>query len=223
MRLGCVSIVVAIALAVVLPWVFADMLATALVKLRLSPNSAAWVVFGIFAGSLVNVPVKRIIRTRLVPVDPLAVFGLQGWWPAMRQVRAETIVAVNVGGCMIPVGLAVYEVFSLSAHRSALGTLAVAVAVNIGVCYKLARPIEGVGIVMPALAPAAVACSIALMFSPSFATPIAFVAGVAGPLVGADLLHLRDIERIASGIVSIGGAGTFDGILLTGILALYLA
>jgi hypothetical protein len=29
MRLGCLSIVIAIALAVVLPWVFADMLATA--------------------------------------------------------------------------------------------------------------------------------------------------------------------------------------------------
>ncbi len=223
MRLGCLSIVIAIALAVVLPWVFADMLATALVKLHLSPNTAALVVFGIFAGSLVNVPVKRIIRTQRVPLDPLAVFGLQGWWPAMRQVRAETIVAVNVRGCVIPVGLAVYEVFSLSAQRRAFTALAAAVLVNIGLCYKLARPVEGIGIVMPALIPAAVACSVALIFAPSFATPVAFVAGVAGPLIGADILHLRDIEGIASGIVSIGGAGTFDGILLTGILALYLA
>ena len=123
MRLGCLSIVIAIALAVILPWVFADMLATALVKLRLSPNTAAVVVFGVFAGSLINVPVKRIVRTQRVPLDPLAVFGLQGSWPAMQQVRAETIVAVNVGGCVIPVGLAVYEVFNLPAHRGALGAL----------------------------------------------------------------------------------------------------
>jgi len=63
----------------------------------------------------------------------------------------------------------------------------------------------------------------ALLLAPTFATPVAFVAGVTGPLVGADLLHLRDIERMATGMVSIGGAGTFDGILLTGILALYLS
>jgi uncharacterized membrane protein len=91
------------------------------------------------------------------------------------------------------------------------------------VCYKLAKPVEGVGIVMPAMIPAVVASAMALILAPTSATPVAFVAGVAGPLIGADLLHLRDVERIASGMVSIGGAGTFDGILLTGILALYLA
>jgi uncharacterized membrane protein len=46
---------------------------------------------------------------------------------------------------------------------------------------------------------------------------------VLGPLIGADLLHLRDIEKIATGIASIGGAGTFDGIVLSGIVAAYLA
>jgi uncharacterized membrane protein len=36
-------------------------------------------------------------------------------------------------------------------------------------------------------------------------------------------LHLRQAERMDTGIVSIGGAGTFDGILLSGIVALYLS
>jgi uncharacterized membrane protein len=53
--------------------------------------------------------------------------------------------------------------------------------------------------------------------------PVAFVAGVLGPLVGADLLHLRDITRVPVGILSIGGAGTFDGIVLSGFLATLLA
>ena len=75
-------------------------------------------------------------------------------------------------------GLALCEVFSLSAHPEVLRALAAAVVANIGLCYKLARAVEGVGIVMPALVPAAVACSIALMFASSFATPVAFVAGV---------------------------------------------
>jgi uncharacterized membrane protein len=55
------------------------------------------------------------------------------------------------------------------------------------------------------------------------APPIAFTAGVIGPLGGADLLHLRDIEAGESGIMSIGGAGTFDGIVLSGIIAAYLS
>jgi uncharacterized membrane protein len=49
------------------------------------------------------------------------------------------------------------------------------------------------------------------------------VTGTFGPLVGADLLHLREIERMETGMVSIDGAGTFDGIILSGIVALYLA
>jgi uncharacterized membrane protein len=62
-----------------------------------------------------------------------------------------------------------------------------------------------------------------LLLAPAYGTPVPFVAATIGPLVGADLLHLRQIERIDTGMVSIGGAGTFDGILLSGIMALYLS
>jgi len=44
-----------------------------------------------------------------------------------------------------------------------------------------------------------------------------------GPLIGADLLHLDDIEAIGAGVASIGGAGTFDGIVLSGLAATVLA
>jgi uncharacterized membrane protein len=47
--------------------------------------------------------------------------------------------------------------------------------------------------------------------------------GVLGPLIGADLLHLRDIEALETGIACIGGTGTFDGIVLSGFVAAYLA
>jgi uncharacterized membrane protein len=43
--------------------------------------------------------------------------------------------------------------------------------------------------------------------------------GVLSALFGADILHLKDIEKIGGGVVSIGGAGTFDGIFLTGVFA----
>jgi uncharacterized membrane protein len=76
---------------------------------------------------------------------------------------------------------------------------------------------------MPAFIPPVVAALSALLFAPEEAPAVAFVAGVMGPLCGADLLHLRDLSKVATGMASIGGAGTFDGIVLSGILAAYLA
>jgi len=44
-----------------------------------------------------------------------------------------------------------------------------------------------------------------------------------GALVGADLWNLPRIAEIGAPVVSIGGAGTFDGVFLTGIIAGLLA
>ncbi|WP_457549779.1 DUF1614 domain-containing protein [Archaeoglobus sp.] len=64
------------------------------------------------------------------------------------------------------------------------------------------------------------AITILSMNLPTFIlTKLAFSSGVLSALVGADILHLKDIEKIGSGIVSIGGAGTFDGIFLTGVFS----
>lgn len=76
---------------------------------------------------------------------------------------------------------------------------------------------------MPGLFPALLAAVSALLLVPDQAPPVAFVAGVLSPLIGAGLPHLRDIGKITTGIASIGGAGTFDGIVLSGIVAAYLA
>ena len=211
-------------LLVLLPFVFGQLFTAALIKLKLDPATALLVVIGIFLGSPINIPVKRMSREESVLSDPLAVFGLSGWWPSLQRIRRETIIAVNVGGCLIPVALAIYEMAHLaSAGRQALVGLVIAVLINTGVCYWMAQPVEGVGIAMPGLFPAIVASVSALLLVPDQAPPVAFIAGVLGPLIGADLFHLRDIEKIATGIASIGGAGTFDGIVLSGIVAAYLA
>jgi uncharacterized membrane protein len=44
-----------------------------------------------------------------------------------------------------------------------------------------------------------------------------------GTLIGADLTNLDKIRGLGAPVASIGGAGTFDGIFLTGILAVLLA
>jgi len=222
-RLGCLPLLIVLFLIIALPIFFIGMLNTALVKLHLNAPGAMLVIVGIMVGSVVNIPIARIPRGDDVPVQQPPPFWPPGMWPAPREMPKETVVAVNLGGCIIPSSLAIYELLYLIADGSALPALAAAVAATTLVCYLLARPVAGLGILMPGLVPALVAALMALMLAPASAPPVAFIAGVAGPLVGADLLHLREMTRTASAIVSVGGAGTFDGILLSGIVAAYLA
>jgi uncharacterized membrane protein len=209
---------------VLFPSFFGELMATSLGKLHLGPQMALLLMIAIMIGGLVNIPVKRIAHERVVAMHPLAVFGLGRLWPEMRRERRETIIAVIFGGCVIPTALALYEVLHLApAGAERLLALLVAGGTNVAVCYAIARPVQSVGILPPGLVPAAVAALLALLLAPGDATPVAYVAGVAGPLIGADLLHLREIEQSAVDMTSIGGAGTFDGIVLPGTEAGYLA
>lgn len=223
-RIGCPPVFLFLLLLILLPFVFAQVLVTALVKLRLDPGLALLIIAGILLGSVVNIPVTRIVRPEDVGYHPLGVFGLFHYWPQLQRMRRETVIAVNVGGCLIPAGLALYETVNLVAlDWQYVIKIFLAVGMNIGICYWLARPVEGMGIAIPAFIPPITAVLSALLLAPEEAPAMAFVAGVLGPLIGADLFHLRDIPRIATGMASIGGAGTFDGIVLSGILAAYLA
>lgn len=223
-RLGCLPIFLFLLLLFLLPLVFAQVMGMALAKLRLDPYVAMMVIVGIFLGSVLNIPITRIVRQEDVIIHPYPLFGLLDIWPQLQRNRRETIVAVNLGGCVIPTLVAVYEIFQLLGDsRKYLFLVGLAVAINTAVCYWLAKPIKGIGIAMPALVPPLVAVLTAILLAPNEAPSVAFIAGVLGPLLGADVLHMREIPRIATGMASIGGAGTFDGIVLSGILAAYLA
>lgn len=221
---GCLPLVLFLILLLLLPVVFGQVLTTALLKLHLDAATSLGLALAIIVGSSINLPVKRIVHAEEVVVHPLAVFGLPWLWPSLRRVRRETVIAVNVGGCVVPTALAVYETAHVASEGWVVaGALIVAVLISAGVCYWIAKPVKGIGIAMPGLVPPLVAVTAAMVLAPEQRVPVAFVAGVLGPLIGADLLHLRDISRIATGVASIGGAGTFDGIVLSGIVAAYLA
>jgi uncharacterized membrane protein len=218
------SLLAFIVLALLLPFAFGDLMVGGLAKLHLSPSAAVVLVIAIFVGGFINIPVKRLIRSEQVSVHPLAVFGLSGVWPQLQRIRHQTVIAVNVGGCLIPTGLAVYELMHLVASGAqTLLALATVCAINCVACYLMARPVAGVGIMMPGLVPPLISAALAIVLVPDEAAAVAFVAGVTGPLVGADLLHLKDIQSSGVGMASIGGAGTFDGIVLSGVIAAYLA
>jgi uncharacterized membrane protein len=218
------SIVVFLLLLFLLPILFGELMAGGLAKLNLSPGTALVLMMGIIFGGVINIPVHYIESDQPAPVHPLAVFGISDVVPRLWRTRRRIVVAVNVGGCLIPAGLALYEFLRIVAMDThVLFAVVVASAINVFASYRLARPVPGIGIAMPGLVSPLLSAGMAILFAPDQSAPVAFIAGVVGPLVGADLLHLKDIGRIATGMLSIGGAGTFDGIVLSGIVAAYLA
>jgi uncharacterized membrane protein len=218
------SMLASFLLVILLPFLFGEVLLGGLGKLHISREAALALAIGIVAGGFVNIPVRRIVHQHDVVMHPLAAFGFGGPWGRWRRVTRETVIAVNVGGCVIPMALAVYELARLApVGGGVLAAAAAVIAVNVFVCYVTARPVPGVGIVMPGLLCAFLAAGLAMLLTPSHAAPVAFIAGVIGPLVGADFLHLKDLTGKAAGMMSIGGAGTFDGIVLSGVVAAYLA
>jgi uncharacterized membrane protein len=225
---GCMSMLLLILLCL-MPFFVFDTMRAALEKLYLSPTIALVTVLGIFIGGLINIAIYRIPKEEVQLVETAAVFGFWGWTPRVHRYRRDSIVAINVGGCVIPLAVTAWEVLLIVGVGGwPLRTLAIAAGVNVLVCYLVARPVRGVGIMMPGFISPVVAVGLTwlLLASPAYdpiRAPVAFVAGVLGPLIGADLFHLKDISRVSAGILSIGGAGTFDGIVLSGILAALLA
>jgi len=228
-KLGCLLAAIAAVTMCVWPFVLINAMQTALTKLHLHPVIGFAVMIGIVAGSFVNFPVHRMERDVEQADAPSRWHRWLGRVPLVRRAKTETIIAVNLGGCLIPLALAGFELLVVSqAAPQAMWAIIIASTASILVCYRAARPIQGIGIAMPAVLPPAVSVGVTwlLLMSPDYdpvRAPVAFIAGVAGPLIGADLLHLRDISRISVGVLSIGGAGTFDGIVLSGMLAALVA
>jgi uncharacterized membrane protein len=177
----------------------------------------------------VDIPVWRIPRVKKQLVEAAAVSGVWGWTPRFHRLQRDTVVAVNLGGCLVPLGLALWETARLvGAGGRPLAALAVIVLANTVVCYLAACPVRGVGILIPwPVSPAVAIGPTWLLLEPTefqaVRAPAAFAGGVLGPLLGADLLHLRDVTKVSARLASIGGAGTFDAIVLSGALAALLA
>lgn len=221
---GCLALLLFFFLIILIPFFLAEVMLAALSKLGLSAHQSVIAVISIFIGSMVNIPVTRFENQSQVQDIASGMFGIErGVFPDMHQ-QGSTLLAVNLGGCILPLLIAVYQVIRLSdlgAHYM-LGCGVVVVA-NILICQQTAKPVENMGIAIPALIPAIAAALLALLFVPDQAPAVAFTAGVLGPLIGADLLHINEIKKMGTPIASIGGAGTFDGIVLSGIVATLLA
>jgi uncharacterized membrane protein len=190
----------------------------AYMRLGVSSGAAMLLLLASLIGSFFNIPVAELPASQLMSDQVIEFFGMQYVVPVVVR-SPGTILAVNVGGALIPIGMSAYLLIRYRFWlRAALATLVVTI-----VCYWLSRPIPGLGIAEPVVVPALAAAVTALILSRDDAAPLAYVSGSLGALIGADLLNLGNIQGLGAPVASIGGAGTFDGIFLIGIVSVLIA
>lgn len=169
-------------------------------------------------GSYINIPVAQLPAEQVVSGQEIIFFGMRYVVPVVQD-WPGTMIAVNVGGAVVPTILSIYLLLQNKLYSQAfLGVLIVTI-----VCHLLAHPVPGLGIAEPVFVPPVVTTLTAILLSRQHAAPLAYISGSLGTLIGADLLNLDKIRGLGAPIASIGGAGTFDGIFVTGILAVILA
>jgi uncharacterized membrane protein len=169
-------------------------------------------------GSYVNIPVAELPAQEVHSGKVVTFYGMRYVIPMVVD-WPKTVIAVNLGGAMIPAFLSLY----LMVKKRLLGRGLLGVAIVAAVSHFMAHPVPGVGIAEPTFIPPLVTAAVALLISRQYAPPLAYISGSLGTLIGADLLNLDKVRGLGAPVASIGGAGTFDGIFLTGIVAVLLA
>jgi uncharacterized membrane protein len=190
----------------------------AYMKLGVSPAVALVLLFGSLIGSYFNIPVTILPGPPVRSGQIVDFFGMQYVVPTVTR-WPGTVLAVNVGGAVIPTIMSTYLVMRYQLWLKS----AIAIAVIALIIHSMATPVHGIGIAVPVFAPVVATAILAFILSREYAAPLAYIGGSMGTLIGADLLNLDKIGGLGAPVASIGGAGTFDGIFLTGILAVLLA
>jgi uncharacterized membrane protein len=203
---------------VLVVWIEVQAFRSAYLSMGLGPHAAVLLLLTSLAGSYLNVPIARLPAHQIISGQEVWFFGMHYIVPEVIS-RPGTIIAVNVGGALIPGILSLYLYVRHQLWiRGIIATVAVA-----AVCHWLATPIPGLGIALPVFVPPLITAAVALVLSRRHAGALAYIGGSLGTLIGADLLNLSRVQGLGAPVASIGGAGTFDGIFLTGILAVLIA
>lgn len=208
-------------LVVVIGLIFIGVVGAAFKDVGFSPAIIVLILVGTFVGSYVNVPILKLkTATPIIEEEHVNFFGVVYRIPRVGYGEATTIVAINVGGAVIPTLVSFYLLWKLPSITlyALLGIAVVAV-----VTHAVARPVKGVGITTPFLVSPIVAALLAYVLPSGAPRVIAYVSGVLGTLIGADLSNLNVIPKLGAPVSSIGGGGTFDGVFLSGIIAVLLA
>ena len=189
----------------------------AYMQLGVSSRTAMFLLLGSLIGSYFNIPLFEISGHVTGEAHVVQFFGMHYQVPSASG-AAGTIIAVNVGGGVIPTVMSFYLLWHYNLWLKGV----IATAVVAAVCYLLATPVPGMGIAIPVFVPAIATAIIAVVLDRKYVAPLAYVSGALGTLIGADLLNLDKVAGLGAPIAAIGGAGTFDGIFVTSIVAVLL-
>ena len=118
-------------------------------------------LFASLFGSTVNIPVAQLPEHHVSSGQIITYYGMQDIVPTVRE-WPGTVIAVNVGGAVIPTVLSLYL---LARYRIWTRGL-VATAGVAAVCHYLAHPVAGLGIAIPPFVPPISATVVALVLSP---------------------------------------------------------
>jgi uncharacterized membrane protein len=224
-----IAFLIAVLFFVVVPLLFLGVIGGAFSRLGFSNLQIVLLLMLTLIGSLVNIPIARI-RSELPYGE---VVRLPRGFMVDRLYRipsfvTETTIAVNLGGAVLPflISLLLTAVAVETGGREVLVPIGLGVLGVTLITRLVARPVPGLGITTPFFVPPLGAALAGILLSggiPWAGPVIGYVSGTIGTLIGADLLLWREFSRLGARIISIGGAGTFDGIFLAGVIAALLA
>jgi len=207
----------ALLFAVVAGFVAARLVSFASASMGLAPGTMMGVLLASLLGSYINIPIAYLPEHHMSARAVVSYFGVPYVVPVVRS--TVTVLAINVGGAVIPIIMSLYLMM-----RNQLYTLSFwGIAVVALACHLLARPVPGIGIAEPIFVPCLVTTVMALSLSRRHAGALAYICGSLGTLIGADLMNLGKISGLGAPVASIGGAGTFDGIFVIGLLSVVYA
>src|SRR5436190_1145474 len=174
-------------------------------SLGVSSNAAIFLLLATLIGSFFNIPITELPPERAISHHVVDFFGMR-YAVAVVSHWKGTVIAVNVGGAVIPTLMSIYLLIKRDLWVKGL----VATVIVALVIHWMAEPIPGLGIAVPVFMPVVVTAIVAVILSRQDSAPLAYIAGSLGTLIGADLTNLDKVRGLGAPIASIGGAGTFD-------------
>jgi uncharacterized membrane protein len=208
-------------LVLALTFLFLGITASAFQQIGFTKAEFAAILVVTLLGSSINIPVTRVSGDEpVIGYREVRFYGLTYRIPVTARQRASTLITINVGGALVPICVSAYLLIT---HPSLVAYSLIGVLVTSVFVHLMARKVKGQGIETPALLPPIVAAVTSLLLHPGAGVAvIAYISGSMGALIGADLTNMKGITELGSPVVSVGGAGTFDGVFLTGIVAVIL-
>ncbi len=228
--LAVVILLLVLAVPLIIIYLFLRLSETAFEMVGFNHWDASLAVFGSVLGSLMDIPLSA---------GPISAYP--AWYISLASLFSQDFpttfhpvyLAINLGGCIIPLAISAHLLVRGQARldRSLVGIMIVA-----AITYYVAEAIPGEGIVLPFWLSPLLAAVLGLILAGGYrrSAPLAYISGTMGTLLGADILSLLTpgvLPALSPAILhqarpltmSIGGAGVFDGIFLTGIMAVLLA